>query len=111
MSTYEELLEQKASPEEIREKRFITLSGTQNEEYYENFAEFLKMCNDDIKITNTTFGSATKAEYLSAESTIKKILDEINPEWSTKQKLAHVHYKVGELVSYVPDFNFVRTRS
>ena len=31
----------------------------------------------------------------------------MNSEWTIIQKLAWVHYKMGELISYVPNFNFI----
>ena len=66
----------------------------------------MKNCNDDLKVENGEIGSAKKEEYLKGEEKINEILEEIDPSWSTKQKLAYVHYKMGELISYVPDFNF-----
>ena len=35
---------------------------------------------------------------------IEDVISQINPDWSVKQKLAFLHYKMGELISYVPDF-------
>lgn len=86
--------------------KYIMVEETQSAEFYESFTEFVRCCSEEVKIANGIVGVANKSEYLNGEEKIKKILAEINPEWSTKQKLAYVHYKMGEIVSYVPDFNF-----
>lgn len=75
-------------------------------EYYESVTEFIRNCNEKVKIANGIIGTANKQEYLQAEEKIQQILSDINPKWSTKQKLAYIHYKMGEIVSYIPDFNF-----
>lgn len=77
------------------------LEGTQ--EFYDSLKEFIGAAKDDVKITNGPVGSATKDEFLKGEEIIKQLISEINPEWSTKQKAAFVHYKMGQLVSYLPD--------
>lgn len=89
-----------------KELRLVKVEPIQNAEYYEYLTEFIGNCNEDVKISNGLVGRASKTEYLKGEEKIKEVLAEINTEWSTKQKLAYVHYKMGELISYIPDFNF-----
>lgn len=89
-----------------KELSLVKVDPIQNAEYYEYLTEFIGNCNEDVKISNGLVGRASKTEYLKGEEKIKEVLAEINPEWSTKQKLAYVHYKMGELISYIPDFNF-----
>jgi len=54
---------------------------------------------------NTNIGRANKIEFLQAEEIINQVIQEIDCNWSIKQKLAYIHYKMGDLVSYVPDFD------
>lgn len=89
-----------------KELGLIKVDPIQNAEYYEYLTEFIGNCNEDVKISNGLIGIASKTEYLKSEEIIKEVLTEVNPEWTTKQKLAYVHYKMGELISYIPDFNF-----
>lgn len=89
-----------------KELNLIKVDPIQNAEYYEYLTEFIGNCNEDVKISNGLIGIASKTEYLKSEEIIKEVLTEVNPEWTTKQKLAYVHYKMGELISYIPDFNF-----
>ena len=51
-------------------------------------------------------GEATKEEFLIGEEKIDKIINQIDTKWSEKEKLAFVNYKIGELLSYSPNFNF-----
>ena len=80
------------------------INGTQ--EFYDSLIEFVKEVNDNVEIKNGNVGTATKDEFFKGEEIITKVISEINPEWTTKQKAAFVHYKMGELISYVPDINF-----
>lgn len=89
-----------------KELRYIRVEEIQDTEYFSSLAEFIKHCNEEVKIANGIIGVSNKLEYLNGEEKINQILAEINPEWSTKQKLAYIHYKMGEIISYVPDFNF-----
>lgn len=85
----------------------IQVSGDKSKEYYENFTEFIKNCNDNVLIANNGIGGATKEEYLKGEEIINKLIESVNPEWNVKQKAAYIHYKMGKLISYMPDFNNV----
>lgn len=85
---------------------YIRVPEIQTREYYQNLKQFIENCNDNVKIINGLVGQANKGEFLEAEGLIENILEEIDPKWSSKQKIAYVHYKMGELISYVPDFNF-----
>ena len=88
------------------ELKYIKIMDVGMQEYYNSVSEFVKNCNSEIKIESQTIGSLSKEEFLQAEEIINDIVAQINPLWDTKQKLAYVHYKMGELVTYVPDFNF-----
>lgn len=91
---------------DAKELKYIIVGETQTAEFYENLRTFVENCNEEIKVLNGIAGGANKTEYLKGEEKIQEILAEINPEWSTKQKLAYTHYKIGETISYIPDFNF-----
>lgn len=84
----------------------VSLDNVQSSDYYNSIREFIKKCNDDIKIVNGPVGSATKEEFLRSEEKINGVIDNINPEWNIKQKTAYVHYMIGKIVSYSPDFCF-----
>lgn len=84
----------------------ILLEGAETLEYYKSISKFLKNSNDDVSISNGPVGEATKEEFYRSEEIINSIIDEINPEWSAKQKAACVHYKMGEIISYMPDCTF-----
>ena len=89
-----------------KDLRYLRVGEFQEIGYYESLTEFIRHCSEEVKISNGIIGVANKLEYLNGEENINQILAEINPEWSTKQKLAYTHYKMGQIVSYVPDFNF-----
>lgn len=84
----------------------INVEANENKEYYDSLTEFIKNCNEKVEIANSVVGKANKKEYLEGEEKINQIISEIDPKWSTKQKLAYLHYKMGEILSYAPDFNF-----
>jgi len=73
---------------------------------YQDLVEYLQNCKEDVRIANGVMGAATKEEFLQGEQKIQEIIKEIQPDWTKKQKAAYVHYKMGEWVSYMPDFNF-----
>ena len=58
---------------------------------------------------NGLIGEATKTEFLEAEEIINQIISEIDPNWSIKQKLAYVHLKIGEKISYLADFKSINS--
>lgn len=86
--------------------RWILLEETETSDYYNSIVNFVGNCNEDVRISNFLIGSATKEEFLRSEQKINEILKQINPEWTTKQKVAYVHYEMGKLISYAPDFVF-----
>lgn len=88
----------------------VYISEIGDADYYASCGELIANSNDNINIIHSSIGSigkASKIEFLQAEEIINGVVNEINPVWTIKQKLAYVHYKMGELVSYYPDFNFV----
>lgn len=89
-----------------KDLKYLRIGEFQNKEYFDSMTEFIKKCNEDIEIANKIVGTATKSEYLKGEEKINQVMAKVNPEWSTKQKLAYVHYQMGKLISYIPDFNF-----
>lgn len=92
--------------EKAKDLRYLRVGEIREAGYYASLTEFVRHCNEEVKIANEMVGVANKSEYLNGEEKINQILAEINSEWSTKQKLAYMHYKMGEIVSYIPDFNF-----
>lgn len=83
----------------------IDIDVVQTKESMEGIREFVKHCREDVKISNS-IGKCNKEEFFNGEEIIESVVKEINPEWTAKQKLAYVHYKMGELVSYLTDYNF-----
>lgn len=78
-------------------------------EFYLGLREFVKNCNDDLTVQQgyiSPVGVATKEEFLKGEEIIQKEVDKINTNWNREQKIAHVHYRMGDMISYYPDFNF-----
>lgn len=78
----------------------------ESQEFYQELIDYVKKCNTKISIANGIVGNATKEEFLQGEEIIEEIVKEIQPNWTKKQIAAYVHYKIGQLISYVPDFNF-----
>ena len=93
--------------EKLESLKFIKVEGTSNAEFYKAFTEFVRKCNEKVKISTDDFSYVDKENFLQGKKKIEKILTEIKPYWSTKQKLAFVHYIMGQIVSYVPDFKFI----
>lgn len=86
---------------------YVELQSAQTAEYYKEAYELISNCEDNIRISSKgLIGTATKEEFLRGEEIIDKIIGEIKTEWNTKQKAAYVHYKMGELISYMPDCTF-----
>lgn len=86
--------------------RLIGVPQTKSREFYENLRVFIENCRDEIEIEHGVLGKASKNEFIEAEGIINNLLNEINPNWSITQKLAYVHYKIGKLITYVPDYNY-----
>jgi hypothetical protein len=85
----------------------IRVQMTASKQFYDELRELVQNCNDNIKVTND-IGEASKTEFLLGEEIIDKILEGINPEWSIMQKAAYVHYQMGKIYSYMPDFSNAR---
>lgn len=107
------------SPEEYIEQvkkmentpTLIKINIKNSQKFYEGLKKLVKECDDNVCIKNIDKGRINipnKNEFLKSEEIIDTILSEVNPEWSTKQKVAYVHYKMGEIVSYYPDWNFAK---
>jgi len=87
--------------------RSVYISEIGDINYYGACRELMKNANNNVRVMSNVIGKASKKEFFEAEKIIDEVVREINLEWTVKQKLAYVHYKMGELVSYYPDFNFV----
>ena len=81
----------------------IRVPEVASKQFYDELRELIKNCKDNVKIVND-IGEASIDEFLLGEEIIKNLLDEINPEWGIKQKAAFVHYKMGKIFAYKPDF-------
>lgn len=92
--------------DELEEFTRIQVKEDESQEFYQELINYVKNCNTKISIANGVIGNATKQEFLDGEEIIGKIVNQIQPNWNKKQIVAYVHYKMGELISYVPDFNF-----
>jgi len=86
--------------------RNICIETTGDADYYRTVTKFIEKCNDTVTISNGTVGKATKEEFLKAEKIIEEVVEKIDPKWTEKQKVAFVHYEMGKLISYTPDFCF-----
>ncbi len=75
-----------------------------DKQWYEAARNFVVNCKENIRIGNCSVGLCTKGEFLEAENIIEEIVAQINPNWTVKQKLAFVHFKIGELVTYMADY-------
>ena len=82
----------------------INTTDIQDRKWYEAVRRFVANCKEDIKIYNIPIGACTKEEFFNAENIIEGIVDQMDPKWSVKQKLAFVHFKMGELVTYMADY-------
>ena len=91
---------------EVKKLDFILVPKVESEEYYNGLLEFVQNCWDGVCIKHDFFSQANKEEFLYGERIINDVLEDINQNWNTKQKVAFVHYKMGRLISYVPDYNY-----
>lgn len=84
----------------------IGVSIDKDTSYYDSIKEFIKKCNSNVIIKNSAMGEASKEEFLIGEEKIDKVINQIDIKWSQKEKVAFVNYKIGQLFSYCPNFNF-----
>lgn len=92
--------------QKAKDLKDLMAGSTESQEFYDGLTEFIKNCGADIQISNNVVGKSTKDEYFKAEEIISSIIGEIDSNWSIKQKLAYTHYKMGEIISYLPDCAF-----
>lgn len=90
-------------PRKAPNLRVICIDPIQTQEYSNSIREFIKECRDDVSISCLGMGGASKEEFFAGESIIDSIISQIDESWSVKQKVAFVHYKMGELVAYYPE--------
>ena len=86
----------------------LAISEIGPQEYYESIKKLLEKCPDNIRIAHNLMSSCSKEEFLNGEAIIQSIIDGINPEWDKKHIAAYVHFQIGKILSYYPDFNFVQ---
>lgn len=84
----------------------IQVNDNDNAELYKDLKEYIQNCDNNISVANGIMGNASKKEFLQGEEIISQVLENIDPNWAKKQKAAFIHYQIGKLVSYIPDFNF-----
>ena len=92
--------------DELEDFTRIQVKEDEGSEFYKDLADCLKECDDNLTIANGVMGNASKEDFFKGEEIINQVLEGINPEWSDLQKTAFVHYKIGKLVSYTPDFTY-----
>lgn len=85
---------------------YIILPENMSSAFYSEVCEFVKNYDGIIYIQNGVMGKADKDSFLKAEEILNDIVRQIDEGWTDKQKIAFIHYQMGKLVSYVPDFNF-----
>ena len=75
------------------------------EEQKKKILELCKIC-PQIKIQdNLGVGSSTAQEYINGEAWVDSVLQEIDANWSTIQKIAFIDHAIGKKISYSPDFD------
>lgn len=84
----------------------IILPENMSSDFYSEVCEFVKNYDGSIYIQNGVMGKADKDSFLEAEKILNDIVRQVDESWTDKQKIAFIHYQMGKLVSYVPDFNF-----
>ena len=110
------------SPEEYIEQvkkmekppKEIKVNEKNSQEFYISLRKLVKECDDNLHIYSWDEGKITnpnKNEFFKGEEIIDNVLKGINPEWTVKQKAAYVHYKMGEIVSYTPDYKFSKVNN
>lgn len=92
--------------DELEDFTRIQVKEDESQEFYQELGECIKDFKGKVSIANGIIGNATKEEFLQGEKIIQEVVEGIDSNWSEKQKVAFVHYKIGKLISYVPDFNF-----
>ena len=84
----------------------IAISENGNQDYYKFIRNFVKNCNEDVRMNYSMIYGMSGKEFLQGEEIIESIIKEMDDKWTKKQKVSYVHYKMGELISYYPDFVF-----
>lgn len=87
----------------------IKVNEKNSQEFYTSLRKLVRECDDNVSIYSWDDGKIlepNKKDFLKGEEIIDNVLSGVNPEWTVKQKAAYVHYKMGEIVSYCPDYNF-----
>lgn len=91
---------------EMKDSIRIEIKEDREEQFYKELVENIRDYNGKLTISNGIVGSASKEEFLRGEQIIEDVVSKVRPEWTKKQKAAYIHYQMGKLVSYVPDFNY-----
>lgn len=85
---------------------YLTFPEDMSSDFYSEIYNFVKNYDGNIFIKNSVMGQASKDNFLKAEKILNDIVRQVDENWTDKQKIAFIHYQIGKLVSYVPDFNF-----
>ena len=85
---------------------YLTFPEDMSSDFYSEIYNFVKNYDGNIFIKNSVMGQASKDNFLKAEKILNDIVRQVDENWTDKQKVAFIHYQMGKLVSYVPDFNF-----
>ena len=67
--------------------------------------ELQKIC-PDLEIIDDNLGIffySTIQEFIEGEQWIESVLEQLDPEWSTIQKIAYIHTRIGKRMSYTPE--------
>ena len=84
---------------------YLTFPEDMSSDFYSEIYNFVKNYDGNIFIKNSVMGQASKDNFLKAEKILNDIVRQVDENWTDKQKIAFIHYQIGKLVSYVPDFN------
>lgn len=58
--------------EKLESLKFIKVEGTSNAEFYKAFTEFVRKCNEKVKISSDDFSYVDKENFLQGEKKIEK---------------------------------------
>lgn len=73
----------------------------------EDREHLLKLCEicPNLQIRdNLSIGISSGKEYIQGEEWISSVLNDIHPEWTDVQKMAHIDTAIGKRISYSPEF-------
>lgn len=75
------------------------------DEEKEKLDQLFEICPKIKVMDDLHYGESSIEEYKVAEKWIEDVLQQIDPNWTTIQKIAYIDWAIGKKISYSPDFN------